>query len=72
MSPCTKIPYPSASIAGVAMQAIQRRSPAGKRVPEGIHPCAECRGWHVTSKRGSARNKWTLQLVLTPRPIGGA
>ena len=62
MDSCSKIPYLTADIAGIAMQSIRRRSPAGKRLPEGIHPCSECRAWHVTSKRGSARNKWTREL----------
>ena len=62
MNCCSKIPYPTAVLAGIAMQSIRRTSPVGKRVPEGIHPCPECRARHVRSKRGSARNKWTREL----------
>lgn len=55
MASCSKIRYPNPAAAVLALRAIQRAR-AGER---GIHPCPTCRGFHLTSDRKSATNKWT-------------
>lgn len=42
---CVKISYPSFARAMAALVALQRRG----RPENGIHPCSECRAWHLTS-----------------------
>jgi len=49
---CVKRPYPTPAAATRALTALRRL-----KYPElvGIHPCAHCRAWHVTSQRGWVR-----------------
>jgi len=51
MEACTKIPYPTLGRGLIAARAIARacRRRGCARVPKGIHWCALCTAWHVTS-----------------------
>ena len=57
MTECTKIPYPNPAAAKWAARqiAVNYRKRGLSRVPRGIHPCAECHAWHVTSHRTNAK-----------------
>jgi hypothetical protein len=57
MPHCIKRPYPSAKAAALVLRAIKRAQPL--RSERGIHPCTDCRAFHLTSARASERNKWT-------------
>ena len=57
MHACTKIPYPTIYAAALALREI--RSSSERRREVGIHPCARCSAFHLTSDRSSARNRWT-------------
>jgi hypothetical protein len=50
---CVKISYPSFAKARAALVALQRRG----RPENGIHPCAECHAWHLTSH---AKGRWRV------------
>lgn len=52
MRACPKIPYPSPAAAARALQAV-RSDP--RRTEVGIHPCAACHAFHLTSDRKSAK-----------------
>lgn len=59
MGPCFKVPYSSRPIAEFALRRVQascRRR--GRKVPTGTYWCAECRGWHLTSKSPSRPAPW--------------
>ena len=62
MEPCTKKTYPSRGEALFALARIRSNTHApGRRVPNGIHPCAACHAWHVTSHaKGKGRRYPTL------------
>jgi hypothetical protein len=57
MNDCTKIRYASPAVAKWAARQIAAnyRKRGIRRVPRGIHPCAECHAWHVTSHRTNAK-----------------
>jgi len=61
---CPKLPYPSSYQTGLALLAIRRSSPAGKRLPEALYPCELCHSWHITSDLKSRRNKWTRRFLV--------
>jgi len=51
MTDCSKRVYPTPGAATFALRAIQRKlAGRGGKVPTGMYLCAECRGWHLTSK----------------------
>jgi hypothetical protein len=60
MAPCSKKRYSSALQAAVVLRAIRSKSSSTCRAEVGIHPCSECHGFHLTSDRKSAKNKWTI------------
>ena len=62
MNDCTKIPYPTFSAAKRAgMHIIGRYRRRGKaRIPRGVHPCAQCHAWHLTSHRTKAKFRITV------------
>lgn len=57
MPACSKKPYANAVLARLALRRIRESSPDRGEI--GIHPCASCSAFHLTSDSGSARNKWT-------------
>jgi hypothetical protein len=72
MAPCSKKRYSSDLEAAVVLRAIRSKSSSTCRTEVGIHPCSECHGFHLTSNRKSARNKWTLGAMqkLNTSPVG--
>ena len=52
MAACTDIRYETA---GAAYESLLEAD-AGKRAPR-LHPCGECRGWHLTPRRVT-RAQW--------------
>lgn len=56
MPACSKIPYPNLAAAkfAAAQIAADYRRRGITRVPRGVHPCAACHCWHVTSHRTKA------------------
>lgn len=66
MNDCTKIQYPSASAAKFAALRIAAnyRKRGVSRVPRGVHPCAQCHAWHVTSHQTTK----SLRIAPTPPP----
>lgn len=54
MSACTKIRYYSEATAYLAIVAIARSTPAGRKVPVDYYPCTACSALHLTS-HGKAR-----------------
>ncbi len=65
MPACTKSPLPTLYAAGVSLRAIRRDHPDRGEV--GIHPCPSCHAFHLTSARGSDRNKWTRRAMCRGR-----
>lgn len=57
MTDCTKIPYPTpADAKRNAIRIVTRyRKRGAKRFPRGVHPCARCHAWHITSHRTNAK-----------------
>lgn len=57
MNDCTKIPYPTPAAAkrAAALIAASYRKRGVARLPRGVHPCAECHAWHITSHRTNAK-----------------
>jgi hypothetical protein len=51
MSACTKKSYVSPGEALRALSVLRRN---GYPNLTGVHPCSECRAWHVTSKKHPA------------------
>lgn len=56
-SGCTKVQYPSLTRAAAALRAMTA-SANPRRREVAIHPCTQCRGFHLTSDRKSMKNKW--------------
>lgn len=57
MPACTKLPYSTLAAARRALHGIRGAHP--ERGEVGIHPCSECRAFHLTSAASAARNRWT-------------
>ncbi len=57
MIACTKIQYPTPAAAKRAAAAIAAnyRKRGAARFPRGVHPCAQCQAWHITSHRTTLR-----------------
>jgi len=60
METCTKIPYASLNLARRAARAVARayRQRGCLRLPRGVHPCANCGAWHVTSQQ--VKSEWRI------------
>jgi hypothetical protein len=65
MSTCSKISYQSPNAAFLAMRAIIRKAPVGKRVPVDFYHCEQCSAWHLTSH---GKPRWIIRFHLA---IGG-
>jgi len=59
MAPCSKKRYSTSIEAALALRSIRDAAASGTRQEVGIHPCGSCSGFHLTSDRRSAKNKWT-------------
>ena len=55
MAPCSKIRYATLAAAAQALRPLLR----AHHGEVALHPCVTCRGFHLTSDRKSANNKWT-------------
>ena len=67
MPACSKICYPTARVAARALFHVQKIKRAqGGRSPVAVHPCTECRQWHITSKRavGKLSRHWQVLAGL--------
>lgn len=63
---CSKVPYPTQTMAMIASRAIVRKSRGSDRkVPTGTHFCSECRCWHLTSKSGHQTPPWRKHQVAS-------
>ncbi len=62
MATCTKITYPTLWHANRALRIIVLKGPSsGGKLPASIHPCEDCKGWHLTSQNAAGRaKKWLL------------
>jgi hypothetical protein len=69
MTPCSKKCYSTNVAAALALRAMVA---AGSRNEVGIHPCSRCHGFHLTSDKKSARNKWTVSALSKLGPLPGA
>jgi len=59
MATCMKRPFPNEWAARLAVRKIRRRIEGrGLGLPTGIHWCATCMAWHVTSKRQTGTPWW--------------
>lgn len=66
MPACTKRQYPSVAAAALALRRIRADHP--ERGEVGIHPCSDCRAFHLTSDGGAARNRWTVRPLRRRKP----
>jgi hypothetical protein len=56
---CNKKPYEDFWSARQGLVAVRVKFLRhGKKPPTGIHPCSECRGWHLTSRGGYLKPPW--------------
>jgi hypothetical protein len=53
VGPCTKVRHVDLASAATALAKVRKRAKPGAKVPRGIYPCAICKGWHLTSKKGA-------------------
>lgn len=63
---CSKVPYPTQTMAMTALRGIVRkRRTSDRKVPTGTYFCSECRRWHLTSKSGHQTPPWRKQQVAS-------
>jgi hypothetical protein len=62
---CPKTPLPSLYSAGRALLAARARmrEQGRDRAVVGVHPCARCRAFHLTSDPKSANSSWTRRAL---------
>ena len=53
VAPCTKVRHVDLASAVTALANVRNRAKPGAKVPHGVYPCAICKGWHLTSKKGA-------------------
>jgi len=55
---CSKITYSDPWQANTALHAIVRKQLlSGRKPPAGVYPCAECKAWHLTSRKAHGKAK---------------
>jgi hypothetical protein len=64
---CTKVRYVDLGSARRALAIVRKKAKPGAKVPCGVHPCAVCKGWRLTSKRSGGTPgmgaAWTRGVV---------
>jgi len=60
MTSCHKIPYatPAAAARAGAVLAAKYLVRGAAKYPRGVHPCAKCRAWHITSAK--TKPEWRI------------